>query len=308
MNKTKVNKDEVKDLLNSYKIGNYKSHMLFKGGAVHSIYKLQTSKGIFVLKVYEERTVKQIDSEITLLRRIKNVPIQKPIKSTSSYRHKIANKQCVIYTYLEGTHKEKVNEKHLFELGVYVARIHKSTEKLILKGLEKKHIYGKRWVRELLAELEEMHNHFPKNKVQYADKLLRTLNTPSLRKGIIHADIHKENILFLHNKLNGIIDFDDCNYSNLILDLGCIIGYICVGKKEGIQTNLLKSFIQGYESERTLLKREKESLYDYTILFMLIHYCYYNYDKNNWNKETPASIRIKHLLQLGKERFQNLIK
>ena len=303
MIKTKLTQTQIRELLQNYSLGTYKAHTPMKKGVAQTIYKLETTKSVYVLKIYDERTVKQIDAEIQLLRKIKNTLVQKPIKSNTSYRQKIANKTCVIYTYLVGAHKQKLTEKQLYELGVCLAEIHNCTQDYFPKGLEKKHKYGKKWVLELCLDLQNKFADFPQEKVQFVTKLLKKIQTPSLQKGIIHGDLHKENIVFSKNTLSGILDFDDCNYAELLLDVGSVIGYICTNETKGLDINLSNSFLKGYELKRKLSRKEKYVLFDYTLLFMLIHYCYVHYDKQNWVKKTYIEKRIEHLVNLGKDGF-----
>jgi homoserine kinase type II len=79
--KTKFTDNILKKILKCYKIGTLKNSKEFKAGSVQTNILLNTSKGKYVLRYYENRNKKRVDFEIDLLNFLakKNYPIAKPI-------------------------------------------------------------------------------------------------------------------------------------------------------------------------------------------------------------------------------------
>lgn len=301
-----ISLQEIESLLKQYTIGKYVFHKKFEKGVANYNFKLQTTTGTYLLKVYKDRSKSQIDFEIKLLRTLKGCVVQQPIKG-KRYQAQLQQKPCVIFSYIQGTHKLILKVKQLYKVGEELAKIHLATANLKPKQLQKKYSYSKKWVRELLDDLQTKYPDFPKSISSFIKNTLQTIQTPALRRGIIHGDLHNENLLFQNDLVVGIIDFDDCNIATLLVDIGCVISYLCINHNTGIHFEKIKSFLQGYELIRPLTHAEKNHLYDYTVLFTLIHILYHMYDKKKWNRNIRVKKRLSVLLKEGKENFQKRI-
>ncbi len=72
------------------------------------------------------------------------------------------------------------------------------------------------------------------------------------RYGLIHADIHANNILINDNQL-AVIDFDDCGYGWYLYDLGSAVSKFSYGLHD-----MLRSLVSGYERLRPLTEEDKQ--------------------------------------------------
>ena len=80
-----------------------------------------------------------------------------------------------------------------------------------------------------------------------------------LPKGIIHADLFPDNVLFLNNTISGIIDFYFSSYDLFVYDLAVLINSWCL-KDEIFNKKKCLSILNGYEIYRKLLAEEKKFL------------------------------------------------
>ncbi len=78
-------------------------------------------------------------------------------------------------------------------------------------------------------------------------------------KGLIHGDLYYDNTLFEKENLMAVLDFEQSGIGEYILDLGISISGTCIEHKE-ISLQLMKAYMQGYESVRPLPAKEKEFL------------------------------------------------
>ena len=79
----------------------------------------------------------------------------------------------------------------------------------------------------------------------------------SLPKGIIHADLFPDNVLFENRKISGIIDFYFSCYDFLAYDLAILVNAWCFSKKN-FKQDFYENLIKGYQSVRPLTKNEKK--------------------------------------------------
>ena len=76
---------------------------------------------------------------------------------------------------------------------------------------------------------------------------------------IIHADLFPDNVLFLNNKVSGLIDFYfSCN-DFFAYDLSICINAWCFNKENKFSREIFKSLLKGYQELRSLSEKELES-------------------------------------------------
>ena len=81
--------------------------------------------------------------------------------------------------------------------------------------------------------------------------------------GIIHGDLFIDNIFFNKNKFSGFIDFYFSSNDFLMYEIAICINALCFDKKRNsfvMNNKKIKYLIDGYETIRTISKKEKDSL------------------------------------------------
>ena len=306
--KTQLTKELIEDILVNYDLGKYKKSSLIKKGHVHSNYILITENGKFILRIFEERNDEQILLEMKLLEKLSpsDIPTPKVIKTIKKeFFIKLNNKNIAIFTFLTGKHIEDENNitlKQIENLGTYLGRFHKDLTNFKPQEIKSKHIYNFDWVRKILKDIKKDLPDFPIKHETYILKILNELTLhQNLPQGLNHADLHSGNVLFEGNEVTGIVDFDDCFYGNLLSDVASGINFWCIDKSVNFEK--CKCFIVAYEKERKLTSQEKDSLYNQTLLFTLIHLAYWWWLKENWHKEIKQLRVLKLLIQTPEEEF-----
>ena len=72
----------------------------------------------------------------------------------------------------------------------------------------------------------------------------------------IHSDLFRDNVLANNNKITGIIDYYYSFNGPLIYELAVIVNDWCVNKNGSINATKYHSFINSYNSVRTITKKE----------------------------------------------------
>ena len=84
-----------------------------------------------------------------------------------------------------------------------------------------------------------------------------------IAKGIIHGDLFIDNIFFNKNKFSGFIDFYFSSNDYLMYEIAICINALCFDKKRNsfvMNNKKIKYLIDGYETIRTISKKEKDAL------------------------------------------------
>ena len=125
---------------------------------------------------------------------------------------------------------------------------------------------------------------------------------------IVHNDIFPDNV-FVGDKIS-LIDFNDCIDAPLIIDLAIVINFwIRMNEySKDKEDKLIKTFLDSYEKERTLLPEEKKLLKKMllkmalTFIFLRINKFYVE-DNSGKNMETKS---YKDLLILLEEETNEI--
>ncbi|KAA3626614.1 MAG: hypothetical protein DWQ09_15880 [Proteobacteria bacterium] len=81
----------------------------------------------------------------------------------------------------------------------------------------------------------------------------------ALPRGVVHADLFRDNVLFTGDTLSGVIDFYYACYDSLILDLAVTANDGCPDGQGRWRWPLLAVLCAGYQRERSLTRVEKAS-------------------------------------------------
>jgi homoserine kinase type II len=110
-----------------------------------------------------------------------------------------------------------------------------------------------------------------------------------LPRGAIHADLFRDNVKWLADRIAAVIDFEMACVDELALDLGITLIVWTFGV-DSFDRPRVRSLIEGYQSERKLLAEEKAGLWS-KCLYGAIRY-------------TLSRIRDFHLAAVGTDALE----
>jgi len=256
---TKLTKQDFDSILDNYNIGKYKKHkFIFTGG--NTVYKLKTTKGDFILKIYETASLDFVNYQIKLMEFLKKSKVTTPkIIDTKKKKGLLIwkKKRIAIQEYIEGNEVKYVNEKFVRDM----AKKFSILDKTISKFKERKQDVWKnhqfklvKWKKRSLEGLDLM------NESKNLLKEIKTLNKKKLRRSLIHGDLCESNFLVKNNKVSAIFDWDDVHKDYVVYELAVPIAHIFITLKM-VRKNLLKIFLKEYQKHITLNNEEKKALY-----------------------------------------------
>lgn len=315
--KTNFKKDEIIKILSNYDLGNFLDFKPIAKGTVQTNFFLQTTKGKFIFRYYENRPKESVLFEANLIKYLKDkkYACPAPLKNKNGKFVEIYNnKPLIIFEFVEGEHIENPNEDQKKQLIKKVAELQNITKSY-------KSIYTKyRWnysveLCKKLAEGEakKIGTTNAKEKLKWLGSELLKLKLPkSLPKGICHCDFHFSNVLFKNEKFNALIDFDDTNYTFLSWDLICLAEPFKSAfdwntwQKFSPYDNVfdfkqIKKVVTEYLKYRSLNKTEKKYLFDVYKLSLLMDCIWYF--KRGSADDFFEKRKIDYLNNLGRDNF-----
>ena len=264
---TKLNKENIDEILANYSIGQLKEFKGIEDGIENTNYFLLVGNKKYILTIYEKR-VKEKDlpffSDLMTGLDKENFKCPVPIKNNnnetiSGYK----NKSLMIVSFLAGKAKKILSPENCKTLGQEVARMHLITKNF---KIQRQNDLSIRSWRKIFEQVKDkcinIHKDLP--KLINSNLIDVEKNWPkNLPQGIIHADLFSDNIFFKDNKFNGIIDFYfSCN-DFYALEIAICFNALCFdGSKDNLSFNVTKArnFMSGYSQFRKLSDSEKESI------------------------------------------------
>ena len=261
---TKLEKNEIEDFLKDYSIGNLISFEGIIKGTENTNYKIITSKNKYILTILEKRVQPEdlpffMDLQNKLAAHGFDCPL--PVKNNKkSIINKLKDKNAVIITFLQGENLTNVMPEHCHELGLKIAQFTNITKNL---NLSRPNSVGyNTWVS-IYENFKNINNESYQEYFQILSNELIFLknNWPiNLPTAIIHADLFIDNILFIKNKISGIIDFYfSCN-DFIAYELALTINAWCFNDDLTFNYKNYNSLMMGFENISSLNIEEKASM------------------------------------------------
>ena len=261
---TKISEEEIKNFLKSYSIGNLISFEGIVKGTENSNFKINTSKNKYILTILEKRVEPE---DLPFFMSLQNELVEHgfkcphPIKNNqNSIINKLKNKNALIISFLDGESLSEITAKHCYELGSKIAEFTNITKRSKLSRANS--LSYENWVK-IYESYKNINDSSYKEYFSVLDKELIFLknNWPiNLPRAIIHADLFIDNVLFINNKISGIIDFYfSCN-DFIAYELALTVNDWCFTKDGKFNFENFNSLITGFYSSSSLNSDEKAAM------------------------------------------------
>lgn len=256
---TKFEKGDFGNILENYRIGEYKSHRHLEWALANTVYELKTTKGKFILKIFENASPQFINYQIKVVDYLtKNkVPVARILKTKGKKELLIYHKKrMLIQEFVEGKTQEKYNGGLL----KYIARNFGLMSKTLLNlKIQDKSKWKKDYQFKPYGRIKTKDFAFSIHASKLSDKL-KSINRGKLKRSITHGDFHGVNLLVRNNKLKAIIDFDDSHEDYVSYEIAVFMIDPFITEKS-FNKNLAKVFFKEYKRHVKLNEEEKKAIY-----------------------------------------------
>ena len=259
---THVSSEDLSLFLKDYEIGELKEFEGISEGVENTNYKLKTEKNSFILTIYEDRVEKKdipFFLEYMFYLSSNGIKCPLPLRNNNNLFAEIMGKPASVLTFLDGKSTLSVTKEQTYQLGLILGKIHNISINLEIK---RENPLGLDSFPNLIKNSKSTAETFSKDlSINMLEEYNRIKsNWPEgLPKGIIHADLFPDNILFHEGQISGVIDFSfSCN-DFLSYDLSICINAWCFKDGE-FDISLSRNLLKGYQKERKLSNAEIEKL------------------------------------------------
>lgn len=293
---TKLNPKIIQSIADEYELKIIESFPL-EGGSGNSSFVLRDDQFSYVLTVCDDKNIKEISKMGALLLFLEshNVPCSRLVLTSNNDRMSTLNifnkiKPVMIKRHIDGHVIKELDENMLFQVGIEVARLNNIPSP---DYLPTSHPYGLKCFSTVIGlNIDIEYESWLSKEMVYLKRHI----FEGLPKGLIHGDLFYDNILFTSSNRNAkafraFIDFEEaCNYY-LVFELGMGILGCCINRNT-IDLNKARAFVRGYQQERPLVDKEKESLQLF-VQYAAVALSYWRFNKYNI-KEPNESMASQH--------------
>lgn len=301
-NLTTISEKDIPIMISSYNLGKYINFMKFNNGACQTTLSILTSSGAYVLRYFENRTLKHVEFETKLINELINAdfPVPKIFPNKNAgYYEVYKNKPYVITEFITGQHCSDPN-----------VSIDKEALKAIIKTVADLHTLTNRYPAEYFSDRtvydaqycwgEFCKNHKRLINLEQGKWFKQELNnmqlSDTLPKGLCHADLNYSNFLFRAGKVVAMLDFDMSFYTYLIYDIASLIYWWAWSLKEGFNLKSAKQIASEYSKHRILSSDERKNIIPALKLIILLGIA--------WSKDSDIENEMQKIKQLNTENWQ----
>ncbi len=254
---TTITEPQLKNFLQNYSLGELVEFEGISEGIENTNYFVTTDQGEYVLTLFEILTTKELPFYIELMAFLNehNIPSAHPIRNRqNSYLGELNKKPAILMQRLHGKSVEQPTKSQCESIGMVLADLHLRGSAFTMshdnfRGAQWRNTTGKK----LLTLLPEDDALLLKNEL--AEYAVHSLD--DLPKGVIHADLFRDNVLFEKEHLTGLLDFYNACNDCLLYDVAITVNDWCVTDSGELDFERARALCMGYQAERKLSAAEQ---------------------------------------------------
>jgi homoserine kinase type II len=261
---TDVAAEDLAPFLAGYDIGELLAYKGIAEGVENSNFLVHTSRGYFILTLYERRVAaRDVPFFLALMEHLatRGITCPQPVKNRAGETlGKLAGRPAAIVTFLDGMWIRRASAPHCAALGEALARLHLAGADFPMRRENALSVAG--W-RQLYAACGERADEVQRDlKGALAEELdvLERVWPRGLPQGVIHADLFPDNVFFLGDKLSGLIDFYFACTDTLVYDVAICLNAWCFEVDHSYNVTKGRALLANYARVRALTAQEWEKL------------------------------------------------
>ncbi|NEN76530.1 homoserine kinase [Pelistega sp. NLN82] len=264
---TPLTTEQTQDFLLHYNLGELVSLQGITAGIENTNFFLNTTKGEFVLTIFEVLTFEQLPFYIQLMYHLAQKGIKVPmpqVRKDGELIGHLMGKPASIVTRLSGGYEATPSKTHCMLAADIQAHIHLATQDY---PLYQENLRGLPWWQanypKIAPFLSDELNSFYQKALNEQITLQESSLWKSLPSSACHCDLFRDNVLFdgtyQSPAMGGVIDFYFAGVDKWIFDVAVAVNDWCIHRDTGefIRPHV-KAWLDAYHKVRPFTKEERE--------------------------------------------------
>ncbi|MBL0727718.1 homoserine kinase [Piscinibacter sp. HJYY11] len=259
---TEVSPQDAAALIARLGIGELTALKGITSGIENTNYFADTSKGRFVLTLFERLSHEQLPFYLHLMKHLAQhgVPVPDPQSDeTGEILHTLCGKPAAVVNRLEGSHQLAPDISHCESVGAMLARMHLAGQDY---PRHQPNLRGLPWWAEtipvVVPHLTPEQRTLIEGELAFQQQVAASAAYAALPKGPIHADLFRDNVMFVGHQLTGFFDFYFAGVDTFLFDVAVCLNDWCTDLESGrlVEERAL-AFVGAYDAVRHLSSGER---------------------------------------------------
>lgn len=256
---TTVSEADLRQWLTGFAVGRLVDARGIEAGVQNSNYFLTTTLGRYVLTLFESVPRVELPFYLNLMAHLARhgLPVPAPIANRDNeYLATLAGRPAVMVTRLAGRSEMAPSADHCAQLGAMLAGLHLAGTSY---GRRQDNPRGAAW-REATAA--GVRGFLPVEEQALLDAALdaaRTLDALALPRGVIHADLFRDNVLWEEGRIGGVLDFYFACTDVLLLDVAIAVNDWCATADGALDPARSAALLDAYHADRPFVAAERDA-------------------------------------------------
>ena len=257
---TSLSQAQIEQFIGSYGITSLKQFSGISAGIENTNYLLKTAQSDFVLTVYEHLKAHEVSDYLRLMQQLSETAAYYPCPLVDSKQQTLRvlfNKPAALFKCLPGESVAIATLKQCQSIAAALARLHLSSPAIQFTKKNPRSLIDLQISAQQLAQYLSA-----QDLALLEDELAYQFNqdTGQLAQGIIHADLFKDNVLFVGDTVTGLLDLYAACCDCFILDVAVALNDWCINEQGVFEQEKQHAFLQAYQSVRRFSVVEEQML------------------------------------------------
>lgn len=256
---TTVTPEQLSAWLKGYSLGTLTGLRGIAAGIENTNYFVDTAHGRYVLTLFEKLRAEELPYFLNLMSHLAShgIPCPNPIANLeNNFLGELNGKPACLVSCLQGVDLKQPAPEHCAEVGELLADMHLAGQTYPGKMENPR---GTHWwnatARQIMPFLAPQDAELLKTELNF-QSLYRYQDLP---RGVIHADLFRDNVLFHHDAVSGVIDFYFACNDVLLYDVAITINDWCITQNYELDPELTQALLSAYQSVRPFSAAEREA-------------------------------------------------
>lgn len=254
---TPVTAEQLAPWLARFPVGALRGLQGIAEGIENTNYRVETDSGRYVLTLFERLPAEALVFCLDLMQHLsgRGFPCPRPVADDQGrILGRLAGKPAALATFLPGAPVSEPAAGHCSAVGRTLADLHRAGAGFARQLPNPR---GPRWWKDA-AEAA-----LPGLSPEDAELLREELRFQSLYRlsdlprGIVHADLFRDNVLWERGAISGVIDFYFACSEVLLYDLAVVANDWCADRDGGLDEERTRALLEGYHAGRPLTAIER---------------------------------------------------
>lgn len=254
---TPLSAEQAATWLEDYALGTLVALEGIAEGVQNSNFFLTTTHGQYVLTVFEQVARAAVPFHVELMAHLAahGVPCPQPVANRAgAYIKEIAGKPAVIVSRLPGRSESAPNLAQCAAMGTLLAELHLTAQSF---PAPLAHQRDWAWCAQVAAQIAPRLGADDARLLRDELQHQHRCRPDDLPRGVIHADLFRDNVLFVGDRLTGVLDFYFAGVDDLLFDLAVTVNDWCSTADGALDAVRSQALVAAYDARRPLARSER---------------------------------------------------